>query len=246
MLTLSALLRRARTVRPPLWWVLAVLAFVVLRPPQEWVLLLIVGLGVALTITVRRVREATGQALGTTGRVWDIAERLAGAVEDRIRETKTSPHPYTCRRRPTGRSRQITPPTGTWKLRPSPMTLGRCCPAWWRCWPPRAYPPTRPRRGATGRGGSAYGFGHPTAARLSPRRPPWAWSRRLRSARHGAEHVHSGAPTPAIVVRRPRYSISVVSDESHDHDAGTPRHRSARADQAAAAPRPVAAFSASR
>lgn len=85
MLTLFALLRRARTVRPLLWWVLAVLAFVVVQPPQEWVLLLIVGLGVALTVTVRRLREATSQAIDTTGRVWQLAERLAGAVEDRIR-----------------------------------------------------------------------------------------------------------------------------------------------------------------
>jgi hypothetical protein len=85
MLTLFALLRRARTVRPLLWWVLAVLAFVVVSPPQEWVLLLIVGLGVALTVTVRRLREATSQAIDNTGRVWQLAERLAGAVEDRIR-----------------------------------------------------------------------------------------------------------------------------------------------------------------
>jgi hypothetical protein len=85
MLTLFALLRRARTVRPLLWWVLAVLAFVVVSPPQEWVLLLIVGLGVALTVTVRRLREATSQAIDNTGRVWQLAERLAGAIEDRIR-----------------------------------------------------------------------------------------------------------------------------------------------------------------
>ncbi|MGH8919953.1 MAG: hypothetical protein ACRD0H_16750 [Actinomycetes bacterium] len=61
MLTLFALLRRARTVRPLLWWVLALLVYVVAPIPQEWVLLLIVGLGVALTVTVRRLREATGQ-----------------------------------------------------------------------------------------------------------------------------------------------------------------------------------------
>lgn len=85
MLTLLALLRRARTVRPLLWWVLAVLAFVVVRPPQEWVLLLIVGLGVALTITVRRLRDAAGRAIDNAGRGWQLVERLAGAVEDRIR-----------------------------------------------------------------------------------------------------------------------------------------------------------------
>lgn len=76
---------RARAVRPLLWWVLAVLADAVFQPSQGWVLLLVVGLGVALTVTVRRMREATGQAIGNTGRVWDIAERLAEAVEDRIR-----------------------------------------------------------------------------------------------------------------------------------------------------------------
>lgn len=102
MLTLLALLRRARSVRPLLWWVLAVLAFVVLRPPQEWVLLLIVGLGVALTVTVRRVREATGHVLGTTGRVWDIAERLAGAVEDRIRGDQDEPTPLYAPQAPYG------------------------------------------------------------------------------------------------------------------------------------------------
>jgi hypothetical protein len=85
MLTLFALLRRARTVRPLLWWVLAVLAFVVVRPPQEWVLLLIVGLGVALTVTVRRLRDAAGRAIDNAGRGWQLVERLAGAVEDRIR-----------------------------------------------------------------------------------------------------------------------------------------------------------------
>lgn len=85
MLTLFALLRRSHTVRPLLWWVLAVLGFVVLHPPQGWVLVLIVGLGVALTVTVRRLREATAQALDNAGRVWQLAERLTGAVEDRIR-----------------------------------------------------------------------------------------------------------------------------------------------------------------
>lgn len=46
---------------------------------------MIVGLGVALTVTVARLRDAAGQAIDTTGRVWQLAQRLAGAAEDRIR-----------------------------------------------------------------------------------------------------------------------------------------------------------------
>lgn len=85
MLALVALLRRARTVRPLLWWVLALLVYVVAPVPQGWVLLLIMGLGVALTITMARLRDGHRGIGETAGRMWDIAERLAGAVEDRIR-----------------------------------------------------------------------------------------------------------------------------------------------------------------
>lgn len=85
MWSLLRALLRARAVRPLLWWVLAVLVYVVAPVPQEWVLLLIVGLGVALAVTVGRLRSA-GRDLTEHGeRVWQLAERLAGAVEDRIR-----------------------------------------------------------------------------------------------------------------------------------------------------------------
>ncbi|MGH3857611.1 MAG: hypothetical protein ACRDR6_29810 [Pseudonocardiaceae bacterium] len=86
MLGFLAGLLRTRAVRPLLVWVLAVLGFVAFGLPQEWVLLLIVGLGVALTVTVRRVREAAGQAIGSAGPGWQLVERLAGAIEDRIRD----------------------------------------------------------------------------------------------------------------------------------------------------------------
>jgi hypothetical protein len=80
-------LLRTRAVRPLLVWVLALLAYAIFPVPQEWVLLLIVGLGVALTVTVRRVREAAGQAIGSVGRGWQLVERLTAAVEDRIRDS---------------------------------------------------------------------------------------------------------------------------------------------------------------
>jgi hypothetical protein len=63
MLTLFAALCHSRTMRPLLWWALALLAYATLPVSPGWVLLLVVGLGVALTVTARRVREATGQAL---------------------------------------------------------------------------------------------------------------------------------------------------------------------------------------
>ena|SRR2546430_14244884 len=85
MLSLVRVLAGSRVARPLLVWVLAVLAFVVLGLPQEWVLLLIVGLGVALAVTVSRVREGRDQVGETGERAWSLAERLAGAVEDRIR-----------------------------------------------------------------------------------------------------------------------------------------------------------------
>ncbi len=49
---------RARAVRPLLWWVLALLAYALLPLPQHLVLFLVIGLGVALTVTVRRLRES--------------------------------------------------------------------------------------------------------------------------------------------------------------------------------------------
>jgi len=79
---------RARTVRPLLWWVLALLLYVLLPLPQHLVLFLIVGLGVALTVTVRRLREG---GRDSTERAWGIAERLTGAIEDRIRYTTPPP-----------------------------------------------------------------------------------------------------------------------------------------------------------
>lgn len=73
---------RARAARPLLWWTLALLLYVLLPLPQHLVLFLIMGLGVALTVTVRRLRES---GRDTAERAWDIADRLSAAVEDRIR-----------------------------------------------------------------------------------------------------------------------------------------------------------------
>ncbi len=109
MLTLFAPLRRARTVRPLLWWVAALLVYVVAPVPQEWVLLLIVGLGVALTVTVRRLREATSQAIDNTGRGWQLAERLAGAVEDRIRGDQDNSVPLYAPQVTYGQYEQVPP-----------------------------------------------------------------------------------------------------------------------------------------
>lgn len=80
---------RARAARPLLWWVLALLLYVVLPLPSSLVLALIVGLGVALTVTVQRVRESGRRAVDATARTWGLAERLASAVEDRIRHSGT-------------------------------------------------------------------------------------------------------------------------------------------------------------
>lgn len=78
--------RRARAVRPLLWWVLALLAYAALPVPQHLVLFLIMGLGVALTVTVRRLRESGRQAVDGAARAWDIVDRLRVAMEDRIRQ----------------------------------------------------------------------------------------------------------------------------------------------------------------
>jgi hypothetical protein len=88
MLTLFAGLCRSRAARPLLWWVLALLLYALLPVPQQWVLFLIIGLGVALTVTVRRLREGGRDRVE---RAWDIAERLSYAVEDRIRYATPPP-----------------------------------------------------------------------------------------------------------------------------------------------------------
>jgi hypothetical protein len=62
-----------------------VLAYVVFQPPQQWVLLLIVGLGVALSATIHRLRTGHREARGASSRAWQLAERLGSALEDRIR-----------------------------------------------------------------------------------------------------------------------------------------------------------------
>lgn len=85
MLMLLALLRRARTVRPLLWWVAGLFAYVVAPVPQEWVLLLIVGLGVALTVTLMRLREKVHCVAERSSWGATVAERLTQAAEDRIR-----------------------------------------------------------------------------------------------------------------------------------------------------------------
>ncbi|WP_146073626.1 hypothetical protein [Amycolatopsis sp. CA-126428] len=85
MFGLLKALRRGRMVRPLLTWVLAVFVYVVVPMPQEWVLLLVVWLGAALATTVRRLRESGRQVKERAGRAWQLAERLAGAAEDRIR-----------------------------------------------------------------------------------------------------------------------------------------------------------------
>lgn len=83
---------RARAARPLLWWIIALLAYVVFPVPQQWVLLLVVGLGVASTVTVRRIRESGRQAVDGAARAWHIADRLTDALEDRIRTTTPPPH----------------------------------------------------------------------------------------------------------------------------------------------------------
>jgi hypothetical protein len=74
-----------------LWWVLAVALYVALPVPQELVLFLIVGLGVALAVTVGRLREGGRRAVDGVGRAWDIADRIGTAVEDRIRQAPAAP-----------------------------------------------------------------------------------------------------------------------------------------------------------
>lgn len=85
---------RARAARPLLWWVIALLAYALLPLPQQLVLPLVIGLGVALTVTVRRLRESGQQAIDTAERAWDIADRLSDALEDRIRHTPQVGYDY--------------------------------------------------------------------------------------------------------------------------------------------------------
>lgn len=85
MISLLTAVIRARVVRPLLWWTLAVLAYVVLPVPPSWALLLVVGLGVALTATVTRLRHGGRQVHRHTTRGWELIERLGTAIEDRIR-----------------------------------------------------------------------------------------------------------------------------------------------------------------
>lgn len=99
---------RARAARPLLWWVVALLAYALFPVPQEWVLLIIVGLGVALTVTVRRLREGGRVFQEHSARAWELAERLSYAVEDRIRGTAPPPaQPYHV-----GYAQQATPALG--------------------------------------------------------------------------------------------------------------------------------------
>ncbi|MGI9003525.1 MAG: hypothetical protein ACR2GH_18035 [Pseudonocardia sp.] len=86
MLGLLMGMMRARAARPLLVWVVGLLIYVVAPIPQEWVLLLIVGLGAALSVTVARLREAGRDTHERAARVWNIAERITAAVEDRIRD----------------------------------------------------------------------------------------------------------------------------------------------------------------
>lgn len=83
---------RARAARPLLYWITAVLLYALLPVPQQWVLFLVVGLGVALAVTVSRLREGGARAVDSVGRAWSIADRLTDAVADRIRDT-TPPAP---------------------------------------------------------------------------------------------------------------------------------------------------------
>lgn len=96
---------RARAVRPLLWWVLAVPPYVVVqpRPAHHWMLVLIVALGVALVLTVRRLR-ASGRERGE--RVWRLVERLGVAIADRIQRGQ---HPLTllCSASPQGGYGQV-------------------------------------------------------------------------------------------------------------------------------------------
>jgi hypothetical protein len=78
---------RAKAARPLLWWVLALALYVALPVPQELVLFLIVGLGVALAVTVGRLRDSGRRTIDSAARAWNIADEIGTAVADRIRHT---------------------------------------------------------------------------------------------------------------------------------------------------------------
>jgi hypothetical protein len=79
---------RAKAARPLLWWTLALALYVALPVPQELVLFLIVGLGVALAVTVGRLRDSGRRTIDNAGRAWDIADHIGTAVADRIRQAE--------------------------------------------------------------------------------------------------------------------------------------------------------------
>jgi hypothetical protein len=79
---------RAKAARPLLWWVLALALYVALPVPQELVLFLIVGLGVALAVTVGRLRDSGRRTIDNAARAWDIADHIGTAVADRIRQAE--------------------------------------------------------------------------------------------------------------------------------------------------------------
>lgn len=85
VVTLIELLRRAHTVRPLLWWLVALVIYVAAPIHRGWVLVLIVGLGVALTVTAMRLRDKVHRATDRASWAFDLAERIAYAVEDRVR-----------------------------------------------------------------------------------------------------------------------------------------------------------------
>lgn len=78
-------------MRPLWWWVLTVLAYAVALLPSWWVVLLVIGPGVALTVTTTRLRKRGRRLRQRTAGAWEITERLAGALEDRIRGHHSPP-----------------------------------------------------------------------------------------------------------------------------------------------------------
>lgn len=88
---------RAKAVRPLLWWTLALALYVLLPVPQSLVLFLIAGLGVALAVTVGRLRDSGRRTIDNAARAWDIADHIGTAVADRIRQAEPPPlnhNPY--------------------------------------------------------------------------------------------------------------------------------------------------------
>ncbi len=79
---------RAKSAWPLLWWVLALALYVALPVPQAFVLFLIVGLGVALAVTVGRLRASGRRTVDGAARAWGIADQIGTAVADRIRQSE--------------------------------------------------------------------------------------------------------------------------------------------------------------